>query len=93
MKKYLILLLLLLSSALGFAQKLVNVEGNSCATIEATEEEMQAKFYYGNNDKLRQKYDSLATIYGNVASNPNYRNGSYGGENDIWFRIFYKQTQ
>jgi hypothetical protein len=94
MKKYLIILLLLLSSIRGFAQKLVNIEdNNSCGTIEATENEMQAKFYYGNNDRLQKKYDSLAKIYGNVSNNPSYRNGTYGGEDNIWFGIPYTQNK
>ena len=77
-------------SFLSFSQKLVSPlpqEIDNCGTQEATEEEMQKKFYYGNNDKLNQRYDSLTKIYGNVANTPNYRNGTYGGEDNIWFRV------
>ncbi len=88
MRKNLIIIMLLLSSV-SFAQNLTKVQDNTCGTTEAIEAEMQAKFYYGNNDRLQEKYDSLVKIYGNVASNPNYRNGTFGGEDNIWFRIPY----
>ena len=70
MKKNIIILILLLNSV-SFAQNLTKMQDNSCGTAEATEEEMEVNFYYGNNDKLKQKYDSLAAIYGNVSNNPN----------------------
>ncbi len=92
MKKYNFLIILMLICSLGFSQKLMTPipqEDNKCGTLEATDEEMQAKFYYGNNNRLKQRYDSLTTIYGNVSSNPNYRNGTYGGEDNIWFRVLY----
>ena len=89
------MIILMLINSLSFSQKLVAIpqDIDKCGTSEATEEEMQKKFYYGNNDKLKQRYDSLAKIYGNVAGSPNYRNVSFGGENGIWFRVSYTQNK
>ncbi len=87
----------LLIANICFAQKLPTptepVSSDICGTPEPSQKEMEVNFYYGNNDKLKQKYDSLAAIYGNVSSNPNYRNGTYGGEDNIWFRISYIQNK
>ncbi len=97
MKKYLTILILLLSGYnTSLAQKLIlplKMIDNSCGTTETTEQEMQTKFYYGNNDRLQEKYDSLVAIYGTPSGNTNYRNGTFGGENDIWFRIIYTQNK